>query len=52
MATYYKSVKVSEKTYKGLIKLGTLHDTFDTVISRLLQMSQVNTTTVEEEGKN
>ena len=52
MATGYKTIKVSEKTYRGLVKLGTLHDTFDTVIARLLQRSQVSSMNVEEQRRN
>ena len=36
METYGKTIKVSEETYQGLAELGTLEDTFDSVIGRLL----------------
>jgi predicted CopG family antitoxin len=31
-----KSIKVTEDTYRKLARLGTLEDSFDSVISRLL----------------
>lgn len=36
MTTIYKTIKVSEETYSSLSKLGTLEDTFDAVIRKLL----------------
>jgi len=35
--TKYKSIKVFPETYKDLAKEGTLGDTFDSVIQRLLK---------------
>jgi len=37
--TRCKSVKLTFKTYHDLAKLGTLNDTFDSVIARLIQKS-------------
>jgi predicted CopG family antitoxin len=36
MTTIYKTIKVTEETYSSLSKLGTLEDTFDAVIRKLL----------------
>ena len=36
MTTIYKTIKVSEETYSSLSKLGTLEDSFDAVIRKLL----------------
>lgn len=35
-----KSIKVSEETYRKLARLGTLEDSFDSVISKLLEAYQ------------
>jgi len=40
-----KSIKVSEETYHKLARLGTLEDSFDTVISKLIA-------TVERSGES
>lgn len=37
-----KSIKVSEETYRKLARLGTLEDSFDSVISKLLMASSKN----------
>jgi predicted CopG family antitoxin len=37
----HKNIKVSRWTYEELSKLGTLQDSFDTVIRRLLQNKKV-----------
>ncbi len=37
-----KSIKVSEETYRKLARLGTLEDSFDSVISRLIANAQRN----------
>ena len=34
-----KSIKLTVKTYRDLAKLGTLNDTFDSVIAELIQKS-------------
>lgn len=36
----YKTIKINSETYKELTKLGDLADTFDTVISKLIQESR------------
>ena len=33
--------RITKRTYDSLAKLGTLQDTFDTVIARLIQESKV-----------
>lgn len=33
----YKTIKVSEQTYHNLARMGTLEDSFDSVIDRLLK---------------
>lgn len=35
-----KSIKISEETYRKLARLGTLEDSFDSVISKLLESHQ------------
>jgi predicted CopG family antitoxin len=35
-----KSIKVSEETYRKLARLGTLEDSFDSVISKLIANSE------------
>jgi predicted CopG family antitoxin len=37
----HKNIKVSRWTYQELSKLGTLQDSFDTVIRRLLENKKV-----------
>lgn len=37
MSTNYKCIRVSKDTYSRLTKLGSLQDTFDTVIARLVE---------------
>lgn len=37
--TQCKSIKLTIKTYDDLAKLGTLNDTFDSVIAQLIQKS-------------
>jgi predicted CopG family antitoxin len=34
------NIRISEETYKDLVKRGTLSDTFDKVIQRLLQQEK------------
>ena len=36
MTTKYKTIRVSAETYENLIKKGTVRDSFDDVIGRLL----------------
>jgi predicted CopG family antitoxin len=38
-----KTIRISAKTYKTLTRLGTLGDTFDTVIKKLLAPYAKNT---------
>jgi predicted CopG family antitoxin len=33
----YKNIRITKNTYERLSKLGTLEDTFDTVIMRLME---------------
>jgi hypothetical protein len=43
-------IAVSEKTYKNLAQMGTLEDTFDSVIDRMIQKIAVSGTSLA--GKN
>ncbi len=40
MSGDYKCIRISENTYHDLTKLGTLEDTFDSVIARLVDASK------------
>jgi hypothetical protein len=43
MSSKTKMISVSEKTWKNLTQMGTLGDTFDSVISRMIQREKVAT---------
>ena len=47
MTTIYKTIKISEETYSCLSKLGTLEDTFDAVIRKLLSANTSDTQKLE-----
>ncbi|WP_187147525.1 hypothetical protein [Candidatus Nitrososphaera gargensis] len=38
--TAVKSIKVTEETYRKLVRLGTLEDSFDSVISKLISNAE------------
>jgi predicted CopG family antitoxin len=44
-----KHIAISEETYKELSKHGSLQDTFDSTISRLLKSASISTTKSEAE---
>jgi predicted CopG family antitoxin len=40
MENIYKSIRIREETYQDLKKLGSLQDTYDSVISDLIKRTQ------------
>jgi predicted CopG family antitoxin len=45
----YKCIRISKDTYRNLTRLGTLGDTFDSVIARLVQSTKEGEKTVEKQ---
>ena len=45
MSEKYKSICIKSTTYNELVKEGNLQDTFDTVITRLIETSKNSTDT-------
>jgi predicted CopG family antitoxin len=41
MSSKTRMISVSERTYKSLSQMGTLEDTFDSVISRMIERERI-----------
>jgi predicted CopG family antitoxin len=47
-----KMISLTEKTYKDLVRLGTLEDSFDSVISRMIEKEKAATSGPTLAGTN